>query len=114
MNALGVYLKRGDTGELVEASLLDEVTDSHLSLWDTSWIPIMRRHCEGRVLSDKPQDHHWDWRRKAEWWRPLLGYHSFALLCANELQGLMLVSDFKSARIQAQFGKPLADRKSVV
>jgi hypothetical protein len=29
------------------------------------------------------------------------------LLCRNELQGLMLASDFKSARLQAQFGKPI-------
>lgn len=37
----------------------------------------------------------------------MLGYHSFAITCDGELQGLMLVCDFKSARLQAQFGKPV-------
>jgi hypothetical protein len=33
--------------------------------------------------------------------------HSFAVVCEKELQGLMVASDVKSARIQAQFGKPI-------
>jgi GNAT superfamily N-acetyltransferase len=36
-----------------------------------------------------------------------VGYHSFAIVCENDLQGLMLASDFRSARLQAQFGKPI-------
>ena len=107
MNVSTVYLKRGDTGKLVEASLVDEVADAHLSLWENSWGPVMKARCANRTLSDQPEDYHWDWRQKAGWWRPLLGYHSFALLCRNELQGLMLASDFRSARIQTQFGKPI-------
>lgn len=107
MNVSTVYLKRGETGELVEASLADEVTDAHLALWDKAWSPVMQAHCANRILTEKPEDRHWDWRQKAGWWRPLLGYHSFALLCRNELQGLMLASDFKSARLQLHFGKPI-------
>jgi hypothetical protein len=90
MNVSAVYLKHGDTGELAEASLADEVTDAHLSLWDKTWSPVMEAHRVNRTLTNRPEDHHWDWRRKADWWRPLLGYHSFGLLCRNELQGLML------------------------
>lgn len=67
----------------------------------------MRTYCKNRIPTDKPEDYHWDWREKASWWRPLLGYHSFALLCRNELQGMMLVSDFNSARLQEHFGKPV-------
>jgi HTH-type transcriptional regulator, competence development regulator len=107
MNVSTVYLKRGDAGELVEASLADEVTDAHISLWDKTWSPMMQAHSANKKLSDKPEDRHWDWREKAGWWRPLLGYHSFALLCRNELQGMMLASDFKSARLQTHFGKPV-------
>jgi len=102
-----VYLKKSATGELVEASLLDDVTDGHLAMWSSSWQAAMQAHCAGRVLHDKPEDHHWDWRWKANEWRPMLGYHSFAITCEKELQGLMLVSDLQSARIQAQFGKPI-------
>src|ERR1017187_2324740 len=102
-----VYLTKTATGELVEASLLDEVIDRHLTMWSGSWQAAMQAHCGGRVLRDKPEDHHWDWKWKAGEWRPMLGYHSFAITCEGELQGLMLVSDLKSARIQAQFGKPI-------
>jgi hypothetical protein len=102
-----VYLRKSATGMLVEASLLDEVTDRHLALWDGAWRAVMQQHCSGRALRDKPEDHHWDWKWKANEWRPMLGYHSFAITCEGELQGLMLASDFKSARIQAQFGKPI-------
>jgi len=78
-----------------------------LTMWSGSWSAAMQAHCAGRVLRDKPEDHHWDWKWKAGEWRPMLGYHSFAIICEGELQGLMLVSDLKSARIQAQFGKPI-------
>ncbi len=60
-----VYLKKVATGELVEASLLDEVTDKHLARWSSSWQPVMQAHSVGRVFRDKPEDHHWDWTRKA-------------------------------------------------
>ena len=85
-----VYLRETTT---VEASLLDEVTDDHLALWRATWQPAMRRHCAGRVPQDKPQDQHWDWQAKADDWLPLLGYHSFAIVCGGELQGLMLAKD---------------------
>jgi hypothetical protein len=76
-------------------------------MWSGSWSAAMQAHCAGRTLRDKPEDHHWDWKWKAGERRPMLGYHSFAITSEGELQGLMLVSDLKSARIQAQFGKPI-------
>ncbi|HEX3627224.1 MAG TPA: GNAT family N-acetyltransferase [Verrucomicrobiae bacterium] len=102
-----VYLKEMATGQLVEASLLDEITDRHLAMWIDTWQPVMEERCRGRKPGDRPEDHHWDWKLKADGWRPLLGYHSFAITCNGELQGLMLACDFKSARIPAQFGKPI-------
>lgn len=102
-----VYLRKLATGQLVEASLLDEVTNRHLALWKGAWQKAMRAHCAGRVLRDQPEDQHWDWKWKANQWRPMLGYHSFAITCEGELQGLMLAGDLRSARIQAQFGKPI-------
>jgi GNAT superfamily N-acetyltransferase len=102
-----IYLRKVATGQLVEASLLDEVIDKHLALWNAAWQTAMQAHCAGRALRDKPEDHHWNWTQKADYWRPLLGYHSFAITCEGDLQGLMLVSDVESARVQAQFGKPI-------
>lgn len=102
-----VYLTKTATKQLVEASLLDEITDKHLTMWSGGWQVAMQAHCAGRMLRDRPEDHHWNWLWKANEWRPILGYHSFAITYEGELQGLMLVSDLKSARIQAQFGKPI-------
>ncbi|MDB6021150.1 MAG: family N-acetyltransferase [Pedosphaera sp.] len=107
MTGSQVYLRKTASNELVEASLLGEVTDQHLTMWQDSWKPIMQARSDSRELRDNPEDSHWDWKRKAGEWRPMLGYHSFAIICEGGLQGLMLVSDFNSARLQAQFGKPI-------
>ena len=32
-----VYLRKLSTGQLVEASLVDEVTDRHLAMWNGEW-----------------------------------------------------------------------------
>jgi hypothetical protein len=95
------------TNQLVEATLANEITDEHLRMWQNTWTPMMQAYCTGRSVADKPDDYQWDWRWKAQKWRPLLTMHSFAIVCENELQGLMLASDIKSARIQNQFGKAL-------
>jgi hypothetical protein len=102
-----IYLRNSASGELVEASLLDEVTDRHLELWNESWQPAMQAHVAAHGLKARPEDHHWNWNWKAGEWRPMLGYHSFAIICEGELQGLMMVSDLKSALLPAQFGKPI-------
>ncbi|MCF7816925.1 MAG: hypothetical protein K9M54_03485 [Kiritimatiellales bacterium] len=102
-----MYLQKVESGEFVPASLYDEITDEHLAMWSASWIPAMKVHCNNCPLLDSPEDSHWDWKRKAEGWRELLGYRSFSLVCDNELQGLMLVNDITSARLLEQFGKPI-------
>ncbi|MGB8354988.1 MAG: hypothetical protein WCD79_13920 [Chthoniobacteraceae bacterium] len=102
-----VYLRAGKSGKLVEASLYDEVTEAHLALWDEGWVPAMQAFCADRSQGQNPEDSHWDWRRKSQALMGLLGYHSFALLCQNELQGLMVINDITSARLPGQFGKPL-------
>jgi hypothetical protein len=102
-----VYLQNRTTKELVEASLLDEVTDQHLAMWEKTWKPVMKENGPGHALQNEAEDSHWDWRKKAEDWRPYLNYHSFAIVCQKELQGLMVVSDIHSARHSTQFGKPI-------
>lgn len=108
MNESRVYLMNSETGEIVEASLFDEVSDEHLALWDASWAPAMQAHKANLPVSDTPEDSHWNWKHKANSWRTLLGYQSYALVCGGELQGLMLTNDITSARLPEQFGKPLA------
>jgi len=107
MTKSAVYLRKLATNQTVEASLFDEITDEHLRMWKDTWSPAMEAYCSGRAKADKPDDHEWDWEWKAERWRPFLTFHSFAIVCENELQGLMLANDLKSARMQEQFGKPV-------
>jgi len=102
-----VYLREGRSGNLIEASLFDEVTPDHLVLWDRDWVPAMQAYCAGKPPGQKPEDSHWDWRQKSKEVTGILGYHSFALVCQKKLQGLMVTNDVTSARLPAQFGKPL-------
>ena len=102
-----VWLRDGKSGNLISARLCDEVNNEHLFLWDRDWVPAMQAFCAGSAPGEKPEDSHWDWRRKSETISGILGYHSFALVCHHQLQGLMIVNDMTSARLRAQFGKPL-------
>lgn len=101
-----VYLRDGKSAGLVEAGLFDEITPAHLNLWDRAWVPAMQDYCAGAPPGEKPEDSHWDWRRKSRAYRGMLGYSSFALVCRDELQGLMMTNDVTSARLAGQFGKP--------
>ena len=107
MTANPTYLKESASNKLVRASLFDEVADQHLAMWRTTWCPAMAKHRAGRVTQGNPEDSHWDWQGKANQWRRLLGYHSFAIVCRHELQGLMLANDLKAARLSEQFNKPI-------
>ncbi len=101
-----VYLRESATGEMVEATLSDDVSDLHLALWDRDWAPEMRAFAASGAHS-RPEDFHWDWKAKAQGWRTYLKYQSSALVCEGDLQGLMLLNNLCSARIHEQFGKPL-------
>lgn len=107
MTTSRIYLKEGATGKMVAAEFHDEVEDTHLAMWEATWKPTMKAHCAGRTPDDTPRDRHWDWRHKVDMLRPYLGYHTFAIVCRGELQGLMLASDIQSARLEAQFGRPV-------
>ena len=61
-----VWLRDGMSGNLIEASLFDEVTPGHLALWDRDWVPAMKAFCAGNPPGQKPEDSHWDWRRKSQ------------------------------------------------
>lgn len=44
MNESLVYLRDVSSGQSVDASLFDEVSDEHLRLWENDWVPEMRNH----------------------------------------------------------------------
>ena len=101
-----VYLLESKSGDLVEASLFDDIQDEHLELWSSTWAPLMRSFRES-LDTFTPEDSHWNWKDKVSEWRNFLGYQFYSIVCSGELQGLMLTTDLYSARIQEQFGKPI-------
>ena len=102
-----VYLKESQTGEMVEATLYDEVLQEHLDMWNATWRPIMEDLRQSRSPLERPEDSHWNWPKKVERARSLLAYQSFALVCRDQLQGLLLVRNTASAKLEEQFGKPI-------
>jgi len=107
MNESIVYLHKAENNTFVEASLFDQVTDEHLAMWSNEWVPVMKKHVGDLKLENAPEDSHWDWKKKLAEVGHLLSYQSFALICEGDLQGLMIVSNVRSAKIQEQFGKPI-------
>ena len=108
-----VHLERRKTGEAVAGELCDDITDEHLELWRTTWLPhvdeVVARLKQQRVPIDKwPQDLHWKWDEKTAWSRGRLAFQRYSLVCDGALQGLLLLSVTKFARLQSQFGKHLA------
>lgn len=98
----------------MEAELWDDISDLHLDLWRSTWVPIIdhtiQRLARAAIPRDKwPQDLHWEWDKKTDWSRGLLTLQRFAITCGGALQGLMLVNLTKlTARLSSQRGKDLA------
>ena len=114
MEKSDIYLQRSGTREDVDAELWDDISDLHLELWRSTWVPMID-HAKRRLKSAAvpphkwPQDLHWDWGEKTDWSRPLLTLQRFSITCGGALQGLMLVNLTKlTARLPSQKGKDLA------
>jgi hypothetical protein len=109
-----IHLQRQKTGEAVEAELWDDISDEHLRLWRTTWLPLVEQAVQrltrdGVPRSQWPQDLHWDWSKKTDWSRALLSLQRFTITCEGGLQGLMMVNLTKlTARLPSQRGKDLA------
>jgi len=100
------------TGEIVEASLLDGISERELQDVETNWMPtllegLQRLVASGKTRREWPQTSHWDWREKVEHVRGLLAYRGFAIACEDQTQGLMLVRMADVCRLPNQRGKPM-------
>lgn len=112
MECSTIYLQRVADGKFLAADLCDEITDEHVRFWEKRWVPPMMAALQEKlrqgVPPDKwPQDLKWDWQTKAAWARKLLGMKTFSVLCAGELEGLMIINSTKEARLPEQRGKPI-------
>lgn len=114
MEKSDILLRRSGTREEVAAELWDDISDLHLDMWRSTWMPMrdqaVRRLEQAKIPREKwPQDLHWDWGEKTDWSRRFLTLQRFAMTCGGALQGLMLVNLTKlTARLPSQRGKDLA------
>ena len=86
MEKSDIYLQRSGTREDVDAELWDDISDPHLDLWRSTWVPMLdhtvRRLQSAAVPRENwPQDLHWDWGKKTDWSRSLLTLQRFAITC---------------------------------
>ena len=110
-----VFLRRGATGELVTAALVEGVTEAEVAAAEAAWRPFLRdalarrREAGGGGESAVPPEHaHWDWARKARRAAGLLAYQLLGVECEGRMQGLMLAATAgRACRLPSQAGKPL-------
>jgi hypothetical protein len=108
-----ILLEKVGLGRMVEADLINGVSDDHLNAWRKTWLPELasarQRLVDAQIPREKwPRDLHWSWDAKmAEARAAFLSYQAYSIVCDGDLQGLMLVNLTKRARILAQQGKDL-------
>lgn len=108
-----VYLKDRQSGQLVEATLLDGLDRAEVEGAEGQWIPFLQEQLQklkARGISKEkwPEHSHWDWRQKYEATEGLLAYRMFGIECLSRMQGMMLVKTAgKTCRIVSQRNKPL-------
>lgn len=112
MNHSKTALRRCFSGQPAEAELYDDITDEHLDLWRSQWVPFAHAALPTRhgqfPSSNLPEDLHWDWKKKTDWSRGLMALQRFALTCDGELQGLMLLNMAKYSKLPSQVGRHVA------
>lgn len=100
------------TREPVAAELFDEVTVEHFLETQREWRPMVIEATKlmvkaGAARDSVPRHWHWDWSSKESDLR-VLAFSFFGVSCNAQLQGLMkLETAGRSARLNAQKGKPL-------
>lgn len=107
-----VFLRDASTGEAVEAELWDAITEQHLADWEAEWIPALQQAI--RKLNQMgverrfwPQNRHWHWHQKMHAIQGLLSHQSFAIMCDDMTQGMMIVDVTTRARLKDQAGQHL-------
>ena len=112
-----VSLRRGATGELVTAALVEGVTEAEVAAAEAAWRPFLRDALARRQRQEAggggepavlPEHAHWDWARKARRAAGLLAYQLLGVECEAHMQGLMLAATAgRLCRLPPQAGKPL-------
>ena len=107
---LPVSLKRDSDGSLAPALLLTALTPGEIGDAEDEWLPFLRTALAARqpATGQTPVEHkHWQWRRKAAHYIGQNDYGFVGVRADNALQGMMLVSARRAARLPTQAGMPM-------
>ena len=107
-----VFLRRGDSGALAEASLLDGVSLDLVKEAEALWQPFLVQALEqaraaGAISFDLPEHKHWDWLRKARYALVRQNFRLLGVVCEGEMQGLMILRTDHTSRLPDTLGEPL-------
>jgi hypothetical protein len=85
------------TGRTVDAELVEGISESDLQSVEADWRPVVEARlrelmAQGADRSAWPESSHWDWRRKVDRVRGYIAFRTMALLCEDQLQGLMMLA----------------------
>lgn len=107
-----VFLRRNDTGGLVDATLRVRIDGAYARQVDDTWLTFLAA-AEAQALAQGKQlahlEHgHWNWEAKVADSARLLSCPTLAVECEGETQGLMLLrTDGNFAQLPSEKGKPL-------
>lgn len=93
-----VVLLNRASGEFEPADVYQELDDKNFDDFEQLWKP--------RFASLAP-DSHWDWVAKAKHAVSSMALETFALECAGDTQGLMLVNLASFAKLSSQLGRDI-------
>jgi hypothetical protein len=107
-----VPLKRGASGEIVDAQLTERVDIAFASRADSTWQAFLgatkATAAAGGAVVVEAEHEHWQWERKVKATVHLLPYPTFGLECDGDVQGLMLLAtDGQFCRLPESRGSPL-------
>lgn len=112
MEITEAHLKHLGTGELMKASLMDDITDDHLDMWKATWLPVIQEYRDAFEAQNKPKaewpyDLRWNWDAKILPYRGQLGLKAYCIICDSKLQGMMQVNFITHGKLKEHVGKPL-------
>ena len=110
--SLIVPLRRGASGEFIDAQLTERVDIDFARRADTNWQAFfaaeMAKATNAGNLIAVPEHDHWRWELKVAATAHLLSYPTFGLECDGDVQGLMLLqTDGEFCRLSESTGSPL-------
>jgi hypothetical protein len=102
---LPILIRDARRKENVPAVLVDAVTLPEIEEAQEAWFTFLKSALQD--ATELPEHKHWDWVYKAKDKLAKRYYRIMGVVCEGQMQGLMLISFWKTARLPEQEGLPL-------